>query len=120
MQPLGLVIGHWVWSGGQTVGQMPGHWVPSVPIGPRILHYLFHFQFIFLLEFAKIKKVKYCISLYKDVSKMKCTNWLLHYFTTLSGHILANYISIFHKTEVFMNILRCQTCPNLNWIKTTR
>ena len=56
----------------------------------------------------------------KDVSKMKCTNWLLHYFTTLSGHILANYISIFHKTEVFMDILRCQMCPNLNWIKTTR
>ena len=65
-----------------------------------------------------VTKVSKIVS--KDVSKMKCTNWLLHYFTTLSGHILANYISIFHKTEVFMNILRCQTCPNLNWIKTTR
>ena len=36
----------------------------------------------------------------KDVSEMKCTNWLWHYFTTISGHFFANYINIFHKTEV--------------------
>lgn len=28
-----------------------------------------------------------------------------------------NYINIFHKTEVLMNILRCHMCLNLNWIK---
>ena len=44
----------------------------------------------------------------KDVSEMKCTNWLLHYLTTLSGHILANYINIFLKTEFFLNILRAK------------
>ena len=40
-----------------------------------------------------------------------------HYFTTISGHFFANYINIFHKTEVLKNILWCQTCLNLNWIK---
>ena len=53
----------------------------------------------------------------KDISEMKCTNWLWQYFTTISCHFFANYINIFHKTEVLMNILRCQTCLNLNWIK---
>ena len=45
---------------------------------------------------------------------MKWTYWLWHYFTTISGHFFANYINIFHKTEVPTNILRCQLCLNLN------
>ena len=44
MQPLGIVIGHWVWSVGQTVGQTPAHWVPSVPIGPKIVSQYVHIK----------------------------------------------------------------------------
>ena len=55
-----------------------------------------------------------CFYLNKDVSKLKWTYWLWHYFTTISGHFFANYINIFHKTEVPTNILRCQLFLNLN------
>jgi hypothetical protein len=37
---------------------------------------------------------------------------------TIFGHFIANYINIFHKTEVPTVILRCINCPNLNWIKS--
>ena len=40
------------------------------------------------------------------------------HFTTISGHFFANYISIFHKTEIQTVILRCLVCLNLNWIKS--
>ena len=53
----------------------------------------------------------------KDALEMKWTYWLWHYFTTISGHFFQNYNNIFHKTEVLINILRCQTCLILNWIK---
>ena len=36
----------------------------------------------------------------------------------ISCHFIANYINIFHKTEVQMIILRCIACLNLNWIKS--
>ena len=39
------------------------------------------------------------------------------HFITISGHFFANYINIFHKTEVLMNIFWCQKYLNLNWIK---
>ena len=39
-------------------------------------------------------------------------------FLTISGHFSANYIENFHKTEILMNILKCQTCLNHNWIKS--
>ena len=35
---------------------------------------------------------------------------------TISGHSIANYINIFHKTEVPTVILRCLMSQNLNWI----
>ena len=34
----------------------------------------------------------------------------------ISGHSIANYINIFHKTEVPTVILRCLMSQNLNWI----
>ena len=34
------------------------------------------------------------------------------------GSFFANYMSIFHKTEVQTVILRCLGCLNLNWIKS--
>ena len=39
-------------------------------------------------------------------------------FTTISGHFSANYIKIFHKTEVQTIILRYLVWLNLNWIKS--
>ena len=39
------------------------------------------------------------------------------HFSTISGHFFAIYISIFHKTEIMMVILRCLVWPNLNLIK---
>ena len=35
---------------------------------------------------------------------------------TISGHSIANYINIFHKTEVLTVILRCLMSQYLNWI----
>ena len=46
-----------------------------------------------------------------DVSEMKWTYLLWHYFMTISGHFFAN------KTKVRTNSLRCETCLNPNWIK---
>ena len=39
------------------------------------------------------------------------------HFTTISGHFFANYMFIFHKTEVQTVILRCLTSLNFNWFK---
>ena len=39
-------------------------------------------------------------------------------FTTTSGHFFANYMSIFHKTEVQTVILRCWTVLYINWLKS--
>jgi hypothetical protein len=40
------------------------------------------------------------------------------HFLMISGHFIANYINIFHKTEIQMVILRCLLCLNLNWVKS--
>ena len=39
-------------------------------------------------------------------------------FRTSSGHFFANYMNIFHKTEVQTVILRCLTGLKLNWLKS--
>ena len=39
-------------------------------------------------------------------------------FTIIFGHFLANYINIFHKTDVQAVIFRCWTSLNLNWYKS--
>ena len=40
------------------------------------------------------------------------------HFTTISGHFFANYVSIFHKTEIQTVILRCFMSLKLNWCKS--
>ena len=42
----------------------------------------------------------------KDWPIKKMTNFEFGHFTTIFGHFFANYIYIFHKTEVLMVILR--------------
>ena len=49
---------------------------------------------------------------------IKETTFNFGYFTTISGHFFANYINIFHKTEVQTFILRSLVSLNLNWIKS--
>ena len=39
------------------------------------------------------------------------------HFSTFSGYFFANYMNIFHKTEVQTVILRCQMGLNLIWFK---
>jgi hypothetical protein len=39
-------------------------------------------------------------------------------FMTIFGHFFANFIYIFHKTEVQTVIFRCLTGLDLNWIKS--
>ena len=57
--------------------------------------------------------------LFNFVRKKTESLWLINgSFTTISGHFSANYIKIFHKTEVQMVILRYLVCLNLNWIKS--
>ena len=51
-------------------------------------------------------------------SVKKETSFWVGHFTTISGHFMANYISIFLKTEFETVILGC--CLNLNWIKKLR
>ena len=51
------------------------------------------------------------------LSAKKVTHLGFGHFITISGHFFANYINIFHKTEVLMNIFWCQKYLNLNWIK---
>ena len=58
------------------------------------------------------------VTLYKVCSEIKETTFWVGHFTTISGHSIANYINIFHKTEVTTVILRCLTSPNLNWVKS--
>ena len=43
---------------------------------------------------------------------------IISHFTTTSGNFFANYMNIFHKTEVQTIILRCLTSLNLNWYKS--
>ena len=51
-------------------------------------------------------------------SEIKETTFCDGNFRTLSGHSVANYICIFHKTEVLTVILMCLLSLNLNWIKS--
>jgi hypothetical protein len=39
------------------------------------------------------------------------------HFKTIFGHFFDKYISVFHKTEDLIVILRCLVCLNCNWSK---
>ena len=41
-------------------------------------------------------------------------------FTTICSHFFANYMIIFHKTEILLVILRCWTGLKLNWLKSSK
>ena len=56
---------------------------------------------------------------HKVRSEIKETTFWDGHFRTLSGHSVANYIIIFHKTEVSTVILRYLLSLNLNWIKSS-
>ena len=43
---------------------------------------------------------------------------MIHKWPVLDQSFFANYMSIFHKTEIQTVILRCLMCLNLNWIKS--
>ena len=58
----------------------------------------------FLQSNCAIDRAKF--KLCKDWPIKKMTNFKLGHFTTIFGHFFANYIYIFHKTEVLMVILR--------------
>ena len=51
-------------------------------------------------------------------SETKETTLRVGHFTTGSGHIFANYINNFHKTEDLTVILTCTTLKNLHQIKS--
>ena len=75
------------------------------------------------LNWIKSYNIKYkCfqfIYFFNFVRKKTENLWLMNGgFTTISGHFFANYIKIFHKTEIQTVILRCLVCLNLNWIKS--
>ena len=70
----------------------------------------------FMLEYFLVKMIPYraidsdlssgSMGCTKDWPIKKMTNFELGHFTTIFGHFFANYIYIFHKTEVLMVILR--------------
>ena len=59
-------------------------------------------------------KVNNELDLYKLRSETKETMLRVGHFTTGSGHIFANYINNFHKTEDLTVILTCTTLKNLH------
>ena len=55
----------------------------------------------------------------KILARLEIDHQNLHlingYVRTISGHFCANYMKIFHKTEVQTVILMCLMGQNLNW-----
>ena len=77
----------------------------------KLQEFLIFSSLMILMVQTKSKDVKVC-------SEIKETTFQVGHFTTISGHSIANYINIFHKTEVLTVILRCLMSLNLNWIKS--
>ena len=73
-------------------------------------------SFVFMSEFRTRRFP--CATHSIDLCMKKETTYRVGPFTTIFGHFYANYINIFHKTEVLTIILRCLTCLNLYWIKS--
>ena len=66
----------------------------------------------------KTQKVSF-LFFYHFVKQKAETSCLINsHFRTISGHFLANYTVVFHKTEDQTVILSCLTCLNSNWIKS--
>ena len=69
---------------------------------------------------AMTKNTKGFISVFYHFVKQKAENLCLinGHFRTISGHFLANYTAVYHKTENQVVILKCLPCLNLNWSKS--
>ena len=65
-------------------------------------------------------KHKFCQKLFFQFCKKITWKFSSHKwkFLTISGHLCANYMKIFHKTKIQTVILRCLGRLNLNWIKS--
>ena len=74
------------------------NWIKSYAIKHKFCQKLFFFQFC--------KKTTWKFASHK---------WT---FSNISGHLCANYMKIFHTTEIQTVILRCLGRLNLNWIKS--
>ena len=104
--------------------------VASTPFIAEALTIKFSFIWVFnLTPFSSFCKVLYLfcskdfLRIFKKYvikvrSEIKETTFWDGHFRTLSGHSVANYICIFHKTEVLTVILMCLLSLNLNWIKS--
>ena len=81
------------------------------------LNFLSFFPLIIRSQIARVIKIaKYdSRKIETESQNLQMKNGL---FTTIVGHFFANYVDIFHKTEVQMIILRCSTCLNLYWFKS--
>ena len=84
-----------------------------------------HFEGLIVFKSQLDQKPQYKIQIlpilfFFQFCKKKIENlWLINgYFTTISGHFFANYMNIFHKTEIQMVISGCLVCLNPNWIKS--
>ena len=83
------------------------------------------FFYIFLCITQQLSKRfldMYKVDFFLNNSKLNSDwKWMLltcGCFRTISGHFFANYMSIFHKSEVQMVILRCLTGLNSDWFKS--
>ena len=56
-----------------------------------------------------------CVQVRRTPKKRQLIN---SHFKTIYGHFFANYMFIFHKTEIQTVILRCLMSLNLNWYKS--
>ena len=56
-----------------------------------------------------------CMQVRRTPKKRQLIN---SHFKTIYGHFFANYMFIFHKTEIQTVILRCLMSLNLNWYKS--
>ena len=67
------------------------------------------------LKHKYFRDLGFCNFVRKNNEKFRLING---HFMTISGQFFANYIKIFHKTEVQTVILRCLLSLNLNLIKS--
>ena len=82
--------------------------IVSIVLGKFIIYYLTH-KFETYLSTKAWNLNCFPILSYranKDWGLKKLTNFAFGHFTSISGHFIANYINIFHKSVVLMVILR--------------
>ena len=92
---------------------------PKTEVQTTILRYLTYQKPNWINSYAI--KHKFCQKLFfffffiKKNFNFSSHKWT---FSTISDHFCANYMKIFHTTEIQTVILRCLGHLNLNWIKS--